>query len=207
MAVSSSTAEVFLKEYIKKFCEQHPDIRLEIFKREEIDLIKQKQMDLVIDLERFFKDTDFKTIELFPGADIFVATKIFLKEHNISDTISLTDLLRFPIITRETAWQSFCKHNNLDHRMYPLAVSLSTFDLVYSIINKTNGIVYYVRELLNMTKDHDLVTLNVEGASYPPIKYLCGYTRSLSKPACTFIDGFVVFVEDNFLSKPEDEDT
>jgi len=200
IAIANTFAEIFLKKYLKEFWEKYPNIKLDIFKRDGMDLHKQKQLDLVIDVENFIGTSDFKVAELFQTTDSFVATKEYIAKHKIPHTMTIAELLRFPIITRDIAWQVFCEKNNLDPKSYPLAASLPSFDLVHSAINSNpNGIVLYVGDLLHMTQNPDLVVLNVTGVHYPFFKHVYGYTKNLSKSAQTFIDGFIAFAKKNFL--------
>jgi len=196
IAISNTGAEVLLKEYMNHFLGNSPNIQLEIFKRENMDLYQQKQLDIVIDLKESVNKTDFKTIDLFSLSDAFVATKEFLGKHKIPRTLSLTEILRYPIITKDLAWDLFCKVNNLDVGKYPLAVSMPSYDLLHSIAhNEPNGIVYYCRELSANT---NLVVLDITEAIFPPKDFVCGYAKPLSKAARAFIDGFATFVRGNF---------
>ena len=200
IAISNTIIEIFLKEFLVKFQQNNPNIKLEIFKRENMDLYKQKQLDLILDFKSSVNDKDFRTNDLFSVADVFVATEEFTQTHNIPHTLPLREILRFPIITRDFAWNLFCRENNLNPKDYPLSVSLPSYDLVHSIAgNNPDGIVYYCHQLLKITKMNNIVVLNVPDASYPPIDFVYAYAKNLSRPSRIFLDEYIAFVKNNFL--------
>jgi len=191
IAVAGSSAELFIKLYLKEFYAKHSDIQLEISKRECVDILKQKQLDLVIDVEAQIDKAIFRTTELFKLTGTFAATLEFIKKHNVPSTILKDDLFKLPIISRKGAWQEFLTLLGIDTNI-PIIQSAST-DMTLSMTMDSIGIGLLPKELLKVLPNNNLVELNVQDLVQLPFKVLCGYTKNLSNTARAFIDGLVKY--------------
>ena len=198
MAVSNTSVEILLESYLEEFCAKYPKIRLKIAKLEGMDLFTQKQQDFIIDLKHCINHS-LKTIDLYTVNNTFFATKDFLKKHGLSNTISKEQLFKLPIIVRKGGvWTIFSKQ--IDTRDIPsIPVSAVTKDMVYSMTKKSIGVGFLSKELLKLlhrTKDHKLVALKVKDITIPKLQFSCGYHENLTKPACSFVEGFQKFCQE-----------
>jgi DNA-binding transcriptional LysR family regulator len=193
IAVSDSTAEVFVKEYLKEFCAKHPTIKLELSKLKGMSLKKAIQQDFIIEVQHLVDRKVFKTIDLFTISGAFVATKDFIKKHNIPKSMTKEELFKYPIITREEAWKYFLENNELKTK--PFIMQASSTDMAYSMTKDSIGIGYFAKELLNISPNANLVKLDVTGITFPSFKTVCAYTKTLSQPAKDFINGFITYCQ------------
>ena len=194
LAITSSSAEIILKAYLKDFYMKHPDIKLEILKFEGLDIAKQKQLDFIIGAESEINKTIYKTIDLLAITGAFVASKEFVKRNNLPKTISKDDLLRLPIICREETWKSFLETNNFDTK--PDIIKSASTDMTYSMAKDSIGVAFFNREVLQKLSDNNLVEINVTGVNQASTKIVCGYGKPLSRSAQIFVEGFINFCKD-----------
>ena len=184
MAMSNTTVELYVKDYLKEFCKKYPKVRLHFFNRDSIGLLEQGKIDFILDLDFIFKSTDFKTIDLFDMSGAFFASKEFLKENNLTANITKAQLFGLPIITQPSSWAEFFKS------VEPFMIA-SSANMVISMVKSSIGVGFHCRELLDKLNDDELVILNVKDLTMPTGKVVCGYSTSLSRPAQAFIDGLV----------------
>ena len=201
MAVSATSVEVLVEDYLKEFRIKHPEIKLKVSMLEGMDLSKQKQQDFIL-TSAHRVPPNFKTINLYTTAPAFFATKDFLKKHRLTKTISKEQLVKFPIITRETgeAWINFCKQVGAG-KASTNVLSVMSSSMIYNMTKNSDGIGFFGEAMLDMTNDRGLVALNVSGVASKTVQYVCGYDEILTKSARTFIDGFSKFCQNRLSGK------
>ena len=186
-AISTSSAELFVKVYLKEFNLKYPNARFEISKRENLDLAKQKQLDFVIDVDYKIDKKDFNTIDLFSVTGAFFASKKFMATCGIGETLTLNELFKLPIISQKEVWQDFLKQAEIK-TCVPVSLSGSE-DTTLSMTQSGIGIGYFCKEWQRFIKDNDLIELKVVDTPMSCVKFVCGYDKTLTKLACAFIDG------------------
>jgi len=187
IAFPSSTAELFINEYLQEFRRKYPNVRLELSRGDSIELLRQKKMDIVIDLDYFFADAEIKTLDLFTVYSTFAATKKFLTTHNLSLNLTKDELLALPIVVYSKTWDYLFKR--LDTETEPSIIRTNSTDLNFSIMKNSIAVGYlgyYRKELLN---DTDLVELNISGINIPAAKMVCGYNKNPTRATQAFIEG------------------
>ena len=197
MALSSTSAEVLVKDYLQEFCTKHPEIKLEISKLEGMDLLRQKQQDFIITTRHHIHQS-FRVINLYTTTLAFFAAKDFLKKHELQGTMSKNQLSKLPIIVRKGGRaEKICKEICGEE----IAFLPEDVSMVYSMAKNSIGVGFLSKESLKMfsEKDNwDLVLLDVENVNIQPITYVCGYDEHLTKTARTFVDGFSKFCKNRF---------
>jgi len=190
IAIADTTASFYIKQYIKDFYINYPDVKLELFKREGLDTAKQKNLDIIIDLDRRMKENDLKTITLFPITTTFIASKDFLKKSGLTDSIPFKDLSKQPIIAIDESWEYFTKQMNFSASKLTKSPSI---DMTFSMVQSHLGIGHFAKELLNFYKDPDIIELSFKDlpSPFPSVNVVCGYYKSPSRLAKAFIDGLV----------------
>jgi len=183
MALSNTTIELYVKDYLKEFCKKYPNVRLHFFSRDNINLLEQGKIDLAVDLDFIFKNTDLQKIDLFTMNGVFFATKEFLGNRGLTQNLTKDELFKLPIITQPATWAEFFKLTE------PFIIASSS-DLVLSMVKTSIGVGFFCKELLDKLNDKDLAILNVKDLAMPNVKVVCGY-NTLSRPAKVFIDGLV----------------
>ena len=191
MAMPALFANLYISDYLKAFCAKYPKVRLEFFNRESMDLLEQRKIDFIIDDEYHFRDTDFRTIKLTVFNGIFIATKKFLAKNKLTRNLSIEKLLKLKIIVTRTAWAEFYRQIDVD--IEPFVIKTPSSDAVYSMVANSIGVGYFHKELLEKAQSSNLVTLNVPGVTFPALKIVCGYNKSLTQPARAFVDGLLAF--------------
>ena len=204
MALANASVELLVKNYVKEFRAEHPDIKLEISKLDDMDLVQQKQQDFVIAAKHCI-DPNFKIVNLYKGTPSFIATKEFLKKHGLSSTISTEQLFKLPVVMRKGAG-SFA---NLDKQfdaddVSPDMLSVASSDMVYYMTQNSLEVGFFCKEVLALMDgagSGDLVVLNICDANFKTLQYVCGYSGSLTKPARKFVDGFAKFCKNRLQQK------
>ena len=191
LAVPSTLASFYFKDYFKEFCRAYPNVKFEFFGKSGFELLAQKKIDLVIDLDHCFRPYNFKTSDVLTLHGTLVASTVFLKEAKIKNaTISKIDAVTLPIIAHREPWSDLAK--SLDLSGDPFMIAAST-EFAIAMAQSSLGAAYYYDELLPALGG-DLIKLKVSDAVLPQIKIVCGYNNHfLSKPAKAFIDGLISF--------------
>ena len=189
IAVASTTAELFIKDYLQQFRVKYSNVRIELSRGDSIDLLKQRKIDLVVDLDYFFTP-DVKTIELFTVYSTFAATEKFLADHGLSASLTCDELLAQPIVVYGKTWDYLYKHIDAKAKVGPSVIRTDSTDLNFSIMKNSIAIGYlgyYRKEILN---DPELVEINVSGITIPPAKMVVGFHRDPTRAAQIFLDMF-----------------
>jgi len=178
--------EYCVLDYLKEFCTKYPNVQLEFYRRDIMELLGSGKLDFVIEMGSVVGKHNFNTISLFDMNNTFIATKEFLKKHGLSQTISVDDLLRLPIISFHT-WSDFYKQLNV--KIKPkFVIKADSVIMGHYMAKNSMGISYYVKEAFQKMNDPDLVEVQVKNLSFPSQERVCGF-NSLSRPAKTFVDG------------------
>jgi len=196
MALANASVELLVKNYVKEFRAEHPDIKLEISKLDDMDLVQQKQQDFVIAAKHCI-DPNFKIVNLYKGTPSFIATKEFLKKHGLSSTISTEQLFKLPVVMRKGAG-SFA---NLDkqlgiQKMPRTSVSVASSDMVYFMTQGSEYIGFFSKEVLKLVDEANngnFVVLNIGNTNFQTLQYVFGYSENLTESARIFIEGFSKF--------------
>ena len=199
IAILSVSAKILIQDYLKEFYAKHQGIELGISGLDAIDLASQKQQDLVIATTHRVHQ-GLKAIKLYTTETALFATKDFLKERGLSNTMSKEQLLELPIvISKGDTSKDFLKQ--MDSKKVTLSIqSVTSSDVIYAITKNSTcvGCMGTVTmNLLNGANDTSLVQLHVTGITYPAAtQIICAYNESLSKPARAFVDGFKKFCQE-----------
>jgi len=188
IGLAGPTIEYCIFDYLKEFCIKYPKVRLEFFRRDIMELLANGKIDFVIELASVVKGTGFKTVNLFNINSTFIATKEFLKKRGLSQTISLNDFLRLPIISFHV-WQDFFKQ--LGSSAEPFIIKTDSISMHHYLAKNSIGIGHYCKELLSQINDPNLVEVNIENLQLPVIEVVCGY-NILSRPARAFIEEYAL---------------
>jgi len=189
IAVSNTHVMMYVKDYMKEFCALYPKVVFEFFGLESVDLLEKGEIDFIIDDDLFFKGLNYNTINLFEANSAFIATKEFLRRHNIGETITAKDLARFPIISLRPP--SFGQHIN-SH------IKTVSLDMTYQMVKSSLGIGYFCKELLENIADSETVAVKIADIAPQKIQVVCGYNKTLSKPARAFVEGLQEFCKKRY---------
>jgi len=187
MSMSGFIVELYVKRYLQDFCAKYPKVRLDFVGRAATDLLATGKIDFVIDLDYMFRGTDFKTIDLFSPAAVFVASKTFLAKHGLSHKISADQFQKLPLIAQGESYGAFGNTSDL-------FINVPSGEVLFSLLKSSIGIGFSAKEQLSLWNDPDLVELDVQGFTAPPTKIVCAY-KTLSRPARAFIEGLVAWVK------------
>ena len=180
--------------YLKEFNTKYPTIQIEIVASGDVSLIKQKKLDFIIDWDWLFRGTDLVLTDLLDKSfrQYFVATKQYLKEHNLEQKITKAGLEKQPIIERSELMEKFCKYVVTDFT--PLEINTQAGEQIFETVNKSLGIGFFSELVLKSFYNPEIVRLSVTDMKIPPAKLVCAHVGNLSASAQAFLDGFVKFV-------------
>jgi len=194
VAAQSWIASTYISKYLKEFCAKYPKIKVTIVQSEDVDLLIQGKLDLMVEADCLFKGRDVKTVDIL-GMDItghFFASKDFVKKHGLSKTLSKDELFRYPLIERNEAWEEYKKMIGSD--FVPREINVSSIEQTISMVKNGVGIGCFGDYLLNdLLKDPDFVRLEVTDLTLPTVRYVCAYSKTITRPARVFLDGLVAF--------------
>jgi len=192
MAMHGSFAKAHVNAYLMQFRAQYPNVQLAFFQSEDINLLTQGKIDLMIDLDFVFDGTDIKKIFIGPKYDLhFVASKSYAEKHRLQKVITKGELVQHPIIERIESWTKIKK--TLDPDYTPKEINAQTAEQVISMVKDSVGIGCFSGWLLRELNDPDLIELKVKDMVLPSTRFVCGYNKSLSRPAKAFVDGLIRF--------------
>ena len=192
MAMASTAIEFFVRLYLKEFYKRHPDIKLEIFKSEALDIHKQRELDFIMEMD-IFVDKSFKyKSKVFEIRGGLVASREFLAENNLSDRMTKEQLVKLPLICRDALWADLQKNIGADKDL--IMTKTPSVDVTISMVKDSIGVGYVAKEIIAKLGNPDLVSLEVEGVAFQNYSAICAHNKPLSKHAKVFVDGFKEYV-------------
>lgn len=187
MGVPSTFVRVFLIDFIKNFVKRYPNVRFETYNRygqEGLELLLQKRIDFLIDLEHIAKGSGLKVKPLTPQEFTFIASKEFLTERGLGTTITKEQLLELPLIGHREFLNLLKSESDL--QFIPLCES-ATNEVVFSLTEKGVGIGYYLKSIL-VNHSSDIIEVKVLGVKPTSISPYCAYPeKSISSVAGVFL--------------------
>jgi len=193
IAAQSLFAKNYIYGYIKEFHAQNPTIQIEIIQSDDVNLIKQKKLDFIINWDLLFKGTDLKTLDMF-NKDVtlyFVATKNYLNERGLEQNITKAELIKQPIIERSEFMSKFREHVAPDFT--PTEINAQANEQIFEMVQNGLGIGLFSEFVLQSFHNPDIVRLNVTDMIIPPSRLVCAYSETLSRPSKAFLDGLAKF--------------
>ena len=195
MEVNSWLVKNYLDKYLPIFYAKYPKVKIQLFDGNGLQMLKDKQVDFVIDYSAVLKSPDIKIKPLLKEVflDSFVATKDFLAKHKLGNEITKNDLLKLPIIARAEIWQFY--QEQFGESVCNVINVPSVID-VYSMMKKSIGIGVFGHTQYKELNDPSIVELKVKDLTLMTATVVCGY-NSLSRPAQAFIDGLIKLFQEN----------
>ena len=188
--------KTFISDYMKEFCAKYPKIKITITHENVWTALKQKQVDLVLDLDYCFKWANLKTIDIFNKVmqSQFIATKSFLRERGLGKSITTADVLKLPIIEQSEFFHVY--QDWLGKEVAPFAVTTASQANEYflSMVKKDMGISAFGKCVLQelIYGDSEIVELDINPPP-PSFRFVCAYNHPITRQAKTFVDGFLKF--------------
>jgi DNA-binding transcriptional LysR family regulator len=190
IGVQSAVAEMVLANHLTKFCARYPNVRLEFFTHNILEMLAQGKLDFVVSLGQYLGNTDFKQKHITTVNLTFIASRQFVLAKNVKLKISLQQFLDLPIIAYNETFDEFIAANKIvvpyDIRIIKTQSSEFNFRLVRGGI----GVGLYCKELLPLD-DKNIVEMTVEGVKLPTSDVVFVYSSALTPAARAFFDGLV----------------
>jgi LysR family transcriptional regulator, salicylic acid-responsive activator of bsdBCD len=128
IGIASSIGNIFLKKWVLSFHRDNPDIRYEIIEANTYQLLEQlktNNLDLAV-VRTPFPLSSFKSMNLLEESMVAVGSKKYFTPYENSDTISLEELCKMPILLyrrwedilvsrlkeKNLEWEIFCKNDD-----------------------------------------------------------------------------------------------
>ena len=187
LATHSWFGKAYIDKYLKDFRTQFPNVRLVFSHEENVELLKQKKLDFMINFDYLFKDTNFNTIDIL-GRDIqghIVASKNYVKEHGLDKPISLAELVKHPVIDRKEPLQ---KHVG---NLFQTIIEVQSEGQIPSMLRNGIGIGMLNEFALSDLNDPNILKLQIKDFVLPKSRIVCAYNGMLSRPARVFLDGLL----------------
>ncbi|MDR0975839.1 MAG: LysR family transcriptional regulator [Christensenellaceae bacterium] len=191
LAVATSLASHQLAPYISKFCKEYPLVKLEFLRKEAVDLLNQKKIDIAITSKRQLQNRSFTVIDLFDDKLALIASRNIIN-HTENKAFTLDEIKKYPIIDRY-------EENVNNIKIFNIEVSpnyfAATSEQIYSMVRSGVGIGFYWDKAINgerLEKD-SIVKLNVKNFNITET-VSCAYNKSaLTNAAKEFITGLVQY--------------
>ena len=183
---TSSWASCLIAEYLIEFCKKYPNISLEFIKREKIDLLTHKDIDLCIEIKNKLNNPIFHVADLFCTKPIFIAKKNQLKK--LPKNPSLNDFSTTPIIAQKDIFSLLPMEVK---KVLKPSILTATTEHVLTMTQKDFGIGLYWDILTGITSD--IIAIDIKEFDLPLI-FSCACNKgSLTKSSKAFLDGLVEF--------------
>jgi DNA-binding transcriptional LysR family regulator len=190
IAINNLYADISIKEYLKEFCPANPKVKMEFFTRDGKELLAQGKIDFMIDLDSQFIGTKQKTRELFTLSCIFVASKEFLAKRNLPQTITKTELVKLPFVSRRESWEIY--RDAIGEIQLNVNLTASN-DFTVSMARNGLGIGCLSTETLALVPT-DLVIIKCPQVTLPCVKIVAAF-NALQPSAKKFLDGYMSFLK------------
>jgi len=193
MFVHALFAKQYLNSFVRDFRAKYPEITLEFVQGNEIELLKQNKIDFAIDWDAMFEGTALKIRKILDKdfSVQFVATKAFLAQNNLSQTLCKKDIARLTIIEREEFLPALVNYFGTSVKQN--FIKVSSIETVFSMVRDSVGIGSTGHWFVEEMNDPNIVKLKITDIKFPSVRMVCAY-KALSRPARAFIDGFTAFV-------------
>ena len=191
--------ESYLLEYLKDFSTKYPHVKLDFYEyNNTMDTLAIEKLDFIIVVDIWASNPELRKMELLTVNGAFIASRQFLKNHGLTQKISLNEFSRLPMISYHSwadDYKNFAQRNNLPEPNFVFRANMAIAN--YFMIKNSVGIGYCVKEIIGKLGNADLVEVEVENYKLPPVTFVCVY-NSLSRPARVFIDGLIEFNKNKF---------
>jgi len=188
--IPSSSLIVF-GPFFKKFNRKYPNIKIEFFHRSQKDSfnqLMQGNVDFAIELDYVGEIHNLNVVSLLESKMIFIATREFLNEMQLTEKMTIEDFFRCPIIGTRNI-----------QGLEP-SIKTATVESTYSLVRNDVGIGMYFENLFQAQRPHeklDIVEIQVEGIELPSIKMVYGYRKYLTKASKLFFTELEKFIASN----------
>jgi len=185
----STLASYVLIEHFKEFRKLYPYVAFEFAGKNSIELLEQRRVDFVVDLDHTFKGSEFTVLEFLSEECVFIASSNFLKENNLSTDITKEELTKLPIVAHQEVLRNV-NHESDDLKLNAF-VETATSEVVFSMVKNGLGLGIYYKSAFNVLSkvNKDVVEVKVENIKVPPMKHVIAYNDiTLSKAARTFVE-------------------
>lgn len=192
IGIAAADVEFYILNYLKDFCSKYPRVQLDFYSTNAMEMLTSGKLDFVIHVGVKAKNTGFKIIDLFTVEGVFMASKQFLKNHGLTQNMSLTEFSRLPMISFhswEEEYRDFARQNHLPEPNFIVRSNMVTTN--HHMMKNSIGIEFYIKGLFG-DLNSDVVEVTVEDYKISPVTFVCVY-NNLSRPARTFIDALQVF--------------
>ncbi|MCL2756058.1 MAG: LysR family transcriptional regulator [Firmicutes bacterium] len=187
---------IVLGKFFKDFNNQYPNIKFKILNvadKESYDLFCQGRVDLIIALEHVCKQYNLKTIDILPSDYILIASKKFLEERSLTESITFEEFIELPLVGHYGYLKEAITNQKIKANIF---IETATVEPVYKLVESNVGIGLYYEQLFNRQKNDDLVRINVSGLKLSSNKLVCGYNEDLlTKPTQIFLDRLKQFLD------------
>jgi DNA-binding transcriptional LysR family regulator len=196
IGLSGLHVDYYVKNFMKTFCKNYPNISFEFFDQERFDLLESRQIDFILSIDHNFRGRNFKVRPLFTLQNIFVASKDYLKSQNLTEEMTIETVLANRIIAQRGTWNEFEKNTKASIPTWgrPNVIRVPSAEIAWSLCKESLGIGYYCRELKEKLHgaDSDMVELKITGdVVLPKVSVAIGYNSMLQRPAKEFLYGLI----------------
>ena len=192
IGIPASLAGAKFKDFFKIFCNKYPNITIEFSDKNSLDLLSRNKIDMVIRFNYFFKNGDFKVIDLFSQELLFAATKEFLEKHNLGREITKEQLCNVPFIIRRDLLEEFESAAGI--RIKP-RIKTTNNDVTFAMAQNGLGIGCY-SDFGRIKYDENLEQVFVKDVKISKTIAVAYNKEHISKGAKAFVDELIKFCKE-----------
>jgi len=183
LSVPSTFASYYLKDFFKAFCAKYPRVCFEFCGRANgFELLAQNNIDLIIDIDSFFKKNMLKIVPLCTLNGAYIASRDFLAAHKLTSKITKEELMQLPVAS----------HTLFAPDMELFATTAST-EVAVAMAKNDLAVAFCYSDVVNKIGDPNIVNLEISGLEMPKLNFAVGYEKVLTKAARVFIQELVAF--------------
>ncbi|MCL2587436.1 MAG: LysR family transcriptional regulator [Firmicutes bacterium] len=191
LSAPSTLVSYTLIDYFVEFKKKYPYVTFEFHGRGGVELLNLHRIDFVIDLDHYFKGYKFKITPLYSEKCTFIASKKFLAEHNLSETITLEQLSTLPVVGHHEFLRTLQNENDIKLNIF---ATTATSEKTIAFTNHAIGLGYYFDSTLSAVENKDIVPIKIKDLQNPTFNSVLAYNEAtITKPAQAFIEGLIEF--------------
>ena len=175
-------ASILFVEFFLNLKADFPNMKFKFFDRantDTLELLVQKKIDFIIDMEFNCLKHGFKTRDLFEVDYTFVATKKFLQERNLGLEITLEEFLTLPLVGHRSAVNQLSNETGIEFEPY---IETATTEPILPYVKSGECIGYYIDGLIEKLNDDQLVSVRVKDLNLHKRKICIGYNKGHISP-------------------------
>ena len=186
MIVPATFVTGYMADFFKEFQKKYKNFVFEFFHRisgESYELFLQKEIDVVIDLKQVCEKYNLEEIELVKLRHIFIASKKFLKDKNLGESIGPSELDNISFIAHRENVKMVSR--NFSPNIF---IKTASLEPILPLVENGTGIGIYPKEFFEQqNKNDDVIEIEIANTTIDNITMICGFGKDATRATKIFV--------------------